>query len=76
MDEWKDTDQVIYIPLTAVVIVIGLIVLQDVYYRHLREERESANDMVEMQDMCVMREELDEYKKRVDSLTLRAGFKL
>lgn len=64
------------IPLTAAILIFGVIVLQWLGEKH-RKIDEDLCDLKEMaQRLDQLSKEFKEYKTRVDSLTLRAGFKV
>lgn len=64
----------IEIPLTAAIIMIGLIFLQSNHYRFLHEENKQPEIEIDLKEWDEIKKGFDEYKRRVDSLTLRAGF--
>lgn len=77
---------IIELPLTVLIIVIGAVVNKwmDVEYNKIDSQRIESNKLEQVYE-CLnisdskineLRKELDEYKKRVDTLGLKAGFKL
>lgn len=66
----------IAIPITAFIIMIGLIWLQYCHYKHLELLKNMTLRMSAQGEFEKMKKEFDDYKKRVDSLTIKAGFKL
>lgn len=63
------------IPLTMLILMIGLAFLQRDYFIFRQKEKKQRNFMEVSQELELLRVEFAEYKKRVDSLTLKAGFK-
>lgn len=65
--------------LITALILCGIVYLQGEHYKFLRgkeESRELIEFYTELDRIDKKLKEFDEYKKRVDALTLRAGFKL
>ncbi len=62
------------IPITALIIMAGLAFLQT--QRHIQGQEAKAMDKTihASGKLDKLREEFDEYKKRVDALVIRAGF--
>lgn len=64
------------IPLTMLIFMVGLFSLQYNRYSFL-DRYEKLNKTTESQEeIDKLKKEFEDYKKRVDSLTLKAGFKL
>lgn len=68
---------------TVLIVMLGLIFLQYQYFRFERETRDEGQKSTDFHqvellqsDIHQLREEFAEYKKRVDVLHLKAGFKL
>jgi hypothetical protein len=83
LGRWEDFAEMMFIPLTAFIIMLGLLLMQFIAFKE-----EKRNAIIKSADeyghnvkalalmMDDYRKELDDYKKRVDALTLRAGFKI
>lgn len=64
------------IPLSIAVLMGGLCLLQWQAY-HLKQKKDEVQHELDLQiQMHTLKKEFDDYKKRVDTLTLKAGFKL
>lgn len=61
--------------LCFIILVLGSLFAQNRHYKYLKEleEIEIGNDLIGRSEQ--LRVELDEYKKKLDSLIVRAGFK-
>lgn len=64
------------IPLTAAILIIGLLFLQYNHYRHLERQKSLDKTLSTASDFEDLKKDFAEYKKRVDGLTIKAGFKL
>lgn len=66
----------ITLPITMAILILGIIFIQHNHYRFI-ERRETINKtLMGSGQLEEFRKDFEEYKKRVDSLTLKAGFKL
>lgn len=65
-----------WLPLTAVVVMGGLYFLQAQKHAHDERLKSMQLDQNVVDAQAVLVKDLDEYKKKVDALTLKAGFKL
>jgi hypothetical protein len=64
---------------SLIILIVGLLLLQDRHYHHvthLKESKDIVEVYEELDKFDAKFKELDDYRKRVDALTLRAGFKL
>lgn len=66
----------IAIPLSIAILVIGILMIQHNHYRFLELQKNQNKAIVGLGELEKFKKDLEEYKKRVDALTLRAGFKL
>lgn len=68
------------IGLVAIVVVSmlvgGFLFAQKAHYEHLKTKEECKNTSLLTADLEKKLKEFEEYKKRMDALTLKAGFKL
>ena len=60
----------------VVFVLVALLYAQDRHYSYLQEKIEWENSLELDAELEKKLKEFDEYKKRVDALTLKAGFKL
>ena len=60
----------------AVIIVIGILFIQENHYKFLENRRLLDKKIAASGQLEQLREEFDDYKKRVDVLSLKAGFKI
>jgi hypothetical protein len=60
---------------SVLILMIGLIIMQKAHYDYLREAFEVKSLSELGHDVENTFKEFDEYKKRVDSLVFRSGFK-
>jgi hypothetical protein len=61
---------------TVAMIVVGGLFLQYNYFAFLERQRKHIDEELEASKVESLRAELTEYKKKVDALVMRAGFKL
>ncbi len=66
----------ITIPLTVAITMGSILLILERYYIQCDKEKVAQNALVDAQDIEALRKEFTEYKKRVDTLTLKAGFKI
>lgn len=57
-------------------LMVGLIILQYNHYSFLERQKTLDKKLSDEGTIEKLRKEFDDYKKRVDALTLKAGFKL
>lgn len=57
-------------------ILFALIYAQERHYQFIEEERDNSHSLELDAQLSKTLKEFEDYKKRVDALTLRAGFKL
>lgn len=66
----------IALPFTMAILVLGILFLQYNHYKFI-ERKDTLNKIImgsgELEEF---KKDFEEYKKRVDALTLKAGFKL
>lgn len=67
---------IVTIPLTMLVLMVGLSILQYNHYQFLKEKEQVAKAVLGIGEIDKFRKEFEDYKKRVDVLTIKAGFKL
>lgn len=60
----------------TLLLLLALLYAQERHYLYLSEKRQAEFDIAQDQDISELNKEFQEYKKRVDVLTLKAGFKL
>jgi flagellar biosynthesis/type III secretory pathway M-ring protein FliF/YscJ len=61
---------------SVAIIMIGLIFMQKNHYEFLKAQKSHIELSKISHDLETKLREFDEYKKRVDGLTVKAGFKL
>lgn len=65
----------IALPATAGVIILGLLAMQAMHYRFLMHQKDVKDRVSIYEGSAEFQKEFEEYKKRVDALVLKAGFK-
>jgi hypothetical protein len=61
---------------SVALLMIGLIILQYQHYAFVERQKSLDKVIHGSGEIDKLRKEFDDYKKRVDALTLKAGFKL
>lgn len=61
---------------SVAIIMIGILSLQKNHYQFLKGQQDRIDLSKISQELELRLKEFDEYKKRVDGLTIKAGFKL
>lgn len=64
------------LPLTAIIVTITLTELQRRHYRYKLDQKSNGLNPITVESIAKTQKEFEEYKKRVDGLIVRAGFKL
>lgn len=64
------------IPLTMFILIAGLCLIQYNHYQFLKEKEQVAKAVLGIGEIDKFRKDFEDYKKRVDVLTIKAGFKL
>ncbi len=64
------------IALSVAILVLGAVYAQREHYLFIQRKSEVDKIIRGSGEISSLKKEFDEYKKRVDSLTLKAGFKL
>lgn len=64
------------LPISLVILMSGFIYLHQRHYEHELDKMNRDDDHVRWESSEALGKEFDEYKKRVDALTLKVGFKL
>lgn len=65
-----------HIVVITLFILLALLYAQERHYIYLEAKRQAEHDIGLDTDISELRDEFQEYKERVDVLTLKAGFKL
>ena len=66
----------IEIPITVAILVMGVLFLQHNHHRFLEDQKMKEQIDVPLEKVAELMKEFEDYKKRVDTLMIRAGFKL
>lgn len=66
----------IALPLSIALLMMGLIFLQHNHYAYVERQKTLDKSMSTAGDFEKLKKEFDEYKKRLDSVSLKVGFKL
>lgn len=66
----------IALPLTAAIIMLALLIMQHRRHRFFLDSKKLANATAMNQDLIQKFKELDETKRKVDALSIKAGFRL
>lgn len=61
---------------SVAIVVIGVLFFQFNHYSFLKSQRQVQDVTLASQELEKRLKEFDDYKKRVDALTVKAGFKL
>lgn len=65
----------VFIPISVGIIVYGAVLIQHEHYEFLNRKYKIESMTQASDELVKMRKDLDDCKKRVDALTVRAGFK-
>ncbi len=63
------------LPLTVLVIMVGLWFLQQSYFKFQAQQRIISKTILGSGEIEKLRKEFDDYKSRVDKLSLKVGFR-
>lgn len=66
----------IAIPVTAFILMAGVILIQFYHYQFLERQKLMDKKIHAAGQLDQLRTEFDDYKKKVDALVIKAGFKL